>query len=118
MQQRLGTTPLLNPEHIELFTYPKVSLPFYLFTFLSPLRLTKDEQITPEKFGKSECFLVRRLHFSSKETWNSFTPLNARDEDIELRKRLADDGLVVDEWVTIPDPCEVEWPFARRHPGK
>lgn len=38
MQQRLGTTPLLNPEHIELFTYPKVT--FYLFLSLLR-RLTK-----------------------------------------------------------------------------
>lgn len=76
------------------------------------------EQITPQKFGQSECVLVCRLNRNSKETWNKFQILEERDKDIELRKKLALDGLEVGEWVTIPDPLEDEWPFARRHPGK
>jgi len=47
-----------------------------------------------------------------------FSLLEERKEDKELREMLAADGLEVGEWITIPDPWGVEWPFARRHPGK
>lgn len=31
---------------------------------------------------------------------------------------LAKDGLVLGVWVTVPDPWQDKWPFARRHPGR
>ncbi len=74
--------------------------------------------MTPEKRGQSICILVRRAHFVKNETWDNFTPIPmkpAKDEDVF--KWLANDGLKLGEWITVPDPFQDEWPFERRHPG-
>jgi hypothetical protein len=41
-----------------------------------------------------------------------------RPKDEELLKQLQADGLIVEDWVTVPDPWEQEWPFALRYPGQ
>ena len=38
-------------------------------------------------------------------------------KDEKMVEALADDGLKVGEWVTVPDPFEDKWPFAKRYPG-
>ena len=41
-----------------------------------------------------------------------------RNQDREIFERCKADGLHLGEWITVPDPWESDWPFAKRHPGK
>ncbi|KAE9408936.1 hypothetical protein BT96DRAFT_913621, partial [Gymnopus androsaceus JB14] len=74
--------------------------------------------MTPDNCGDSVCFLISRLYRTSTETWKKFDPLSMRDEDKELFARCKEDGLLLGEWITIPDPWEDDWPFAKRYPGR
>ena len=56
------------------------------------------------------------------ETWDNFSPIEEYEKARKIREGLRADGLVDPdgelEWVTIPDPGEVEFPFHKRHPGQ
>jgi hypothetical protein len=74
--------------------------------------------MTKEARGKSTCILVRRVDGDAKETWDDFTPIQQKlPNDEEIFKALEADGLKLGEWITVPDPFEHQWPFARRYPG-
>jgi len=74
--------------------------------------------MTRQERGKSVCLLVRRVNFNAKnETWNNFTPMPKKSQDDDFFNILGSDGLKLGEWITVPDPFEKDWPFAKRYPG-
>jgi hypothetical protein len=75
--------------------------------------------MTKEARGKTVCLLVRRVESNVKtETWENFTPIPQQSpEDDKIFHALESDGLKLGEWVTVPDPFESDWPFAKRYPG-
>jgi hypothetical protein len=53
------------------------------------------------------------------ETLENFASIDMTEDDKKLRELLRQDGLEEElQWLTVPDPFESEWPFAKRHPGK
>ncbi len=75
-------------------------------------------QMTTDKRGNPVCILVRRAHFTRNDTWGNFTEIPIKSPgDQDMVEWLKRDGLKLGDWVTIPDPFEDEWPFARRYPG-
>jgi len=76
-------------------------------------------KMTKEARGKTVCILVRKVNFNAKnETWENFTPiLQKSPNDEKILNALESDGLELGEWVTVPDPFESAWPFAKRYPG-
>jgi hypothetical protein len=53
------------------------------------------------------------------ETLENFMPIVMTKKDEKLREHLFQDGLKEElEWVTVPDPFETQWPFAKRFPGR
>ncbi len=74
--------------------------------------------MTKEARGSEVCILVQQVRTANLETLNNFTPISLNTaKDQSVYKALEGDGLVLGEWITVPDPFEEEWPFERRHPG-
>jgi len=68
--------------------------------------------------GDTVCILIRRINFNAKnETWENFTPIQQKPNDEKIFNAMESDGLKLGEWVTVPDPFESDWPFAKRYPG-
>ena len=74
--------------------------------------------MTTETRGNSLCILVRHVRLVNDENVKEFEPIPMNLADEKIIESLAKDGLKLGEWVTIPDPFEDEWPFAKRYPGK
>lgn len=74
--------------------------------------------MTPEDVGDSVCFIVSRLYRCKTETLYNYDKLQMRDQDRQLHDELVQDGLLLGDWITIPDPWEDDWPFAKRHPNR
>ncbi len=90
-----------------------------LARFLTLFASERFSQMTKEDRGKPVCLLVRRVNLNTKnETWNNFTPVPKKSpEDDDIFNTLGNDGLKLGEWITVPDPFEKDWPFAKRYPG-
>ena len=74
--------------------------------------------MTKEARGNELCLLVQQVCTANDETLDNFTPMPLNiAKDQSVFKALESDGLVLGEWITVPDPFEEEWPFERRHPG-
>lgn len=41
-----------------------------------------------------------------------------RKENKYLEVRIREDGLITGDWITVADPWQDEWPFAKRHPRR
>lgn len=75
-------------------------------------------QTTPEAVGTDRCLLIGRIYRASTETWKKYDELEQRPQDVARLEAMVADGLELDQWMTVPDPWQDEWPFYVRHPGK